>query len=245
MNKNHMIGFAAFLLLFHSAACGPLPQSDIDEPAPAVEKGTETNTPTAVPQLSPTTPAAEKATYEIYFDAAWSAETHPADYDASAHFSPFIVYGHSDSPNALIFRENEFATAGMEQMAETGATDVLVGEIEAIIAAGDANDYIKGSRIDSPGTSSGKFGFSQILNQVTFVSMIAPSPDWFVAATTILFQDGRWVEELTLDLISYDSGTDSGASLTAADADTQPREAITRLPDNLQNMGTLTLKLIN
>ena len=245
MRKGFLIGLFAILLLFSSSSCNPSPQTDVDESAIVPNEDTTTAAPTETPTLEPTTPAPEKSTYELTFNATWSAETHPADYDPSAHFSPFITYGHTDSPDALIFRENELASPGIEQMAETGATDLLVDEINTIIAGGYANDFIKGSRIDSPGFDSGKFGFSQSSSQVTFVSMIAPSPDWFVATTVNLFQDGQWIEELTLELISYDSGTDSGLTLTAADADTQPREPITRLPETLQKMGTLTLQLVN
>lgn len=241
MKKRFLSGLAVIFLLIVFAGCAPAEQSEVIEPTPASEEIPPTPAPTELPTPKPTIAAAEKATYEIYFDATWSAETHPADYVASAHFSPFIAYGHTGDPDALIFSVNGLATAGIEQMAETGATELLEGELQAVITAGFANDFIKGARIDSPGTASGKFGFSQEMSHITFVSMIAPSPDWFVAASVDLFEDGQWAEELTLDLITYDSGTDSGLTLTAEDADTQPREPITRMPENLQNMGTLTL----
>ena len=241
MKNRNALAVGAIFLLIGLAACSPAPESAIEQAPPAVETEADETPPTAMPEPEPTTAAPDKATYELYFDATWSAETHPADYDPDAHFSPFIAYGHTDSPDALIFSEKALASPGIELMAETGETNLLITEILEIIMAGNAADYIQGARIDSPGTNSGLFGFSQERSWVTFVSMIAPSPDWFVAASADLFQDGQWVEELTLELVSYDSGTDSGETLTAPNADTQPPEAITRMPDNLQNMGTLTL----
>ena len=244
MRKSQLFRLAAFLIVILSPACNFSPEDDIEQPQPAQEETDETIAATPTPEPEATMAVSDNATYELYFDATWNAETHPDDYVASAHFSPFIAYGHSNSPEALIFRENEIATAGVELMAETGETNLLIDEIAGIISGGYATGYIQGARIDSPGKDSGKFGFSQNFSQVTFVSMIAPSPDWFVAANAELFQDGQWVDELTLELISFDSGTDSGTTFTAADTDTQPPALITRLPENLQNMGVLTLMRI-
>ena len=52
------------------------------------------------------------------------------------------------------------------------------------------------------------------------------------------------MDELVLELISYDAGTDSGLELTSADADTNPKEPVALFPDYLQRLGTLTLTRI-
>ena len=72
---------------------------------------------------------------------------------------------------------------------------------------------------------------------VTVISMIAPSPDWFVSATTSLLDpvDGLWYDEVIAHAISYDAGTDSGASFNSADQVTDPVEVVSYL-----DMGPLT-----
>jgi hypothetical protein len=184
------------------------------------------------------------ASYEITFKAVWSAESHAGYYASNAHFSPFIAYSHSDKPEAQIFAVGSTASPGIEQMAETGATALLEEELTTRITAGSVLTFAKGPVFNSPGEVQADLEFSQDYSQVTFVSMIAPSPDWFVAAQGDLFVDGQWLDQLVLDLISYDAGTDSGPELTSPDADTNPKVPVTFFPDHLQRLGTITLTRI-
>lgn len=65
---------------------------------------------------------------------------------------------------------------------------------------------------------------------VTVVSMLAPSPDWFVGVSGIsLFEDGEFVESKTISLRVYDAGTDNGLTFGSANADTNPAQPISRL----------------
>ena len=60
--------------------------------------------------------------------------------------------------------------------------------------------------------------------------MLAPSPDWFVGVSALpLVEDGEWRERVEVMLRVYDAGTDDGAVFTAANADSQPPQPITRL----------------
>lgn len=47
---------------------------------------------------------------------------------------------------------------------------------------------------------------------MSFVSMIDPSPDWFVGVSRLelCLDNGSWVESKVLDLFPWDAGTDSG-----------------------------------
>ena len=58
--------------------------------------------------------------------------------------------------------------------------------------------------------------------------MIAPSPDWFVGVHDVdLLADGYWMDDLTIDLYAYDSGTDSGTGFTSGNQNTNPQAPIT------------------
>ena len=109
-------------------------------------------------------------------------------------------------------------------MAETGATEVFVPEVQTLVRSGYAHEAIKGRRIDSPGQDSQELTFTIEHNLLTFVSMIAPSPDWFVGTNEVsMIQDGEWVDGFQIELAAYDAGTDSGSDFTSSDQDTQPR----------------------
>jgi hypothetical protein len=190
------------------------------------------------------TPAVEadlNADYIIKFEATWSSSSHPDDYVSTAHFSPFVAYSYNGTDQGRIFTVGSVSTPGVEEMAETGATDILEEEINQIIEANNALSYVKGKRIDSPGQTEATLEFTQEFSHFIFVSMIAPSPDWFVTEEADLFVDGQWVDQIVLDVISYDAGTDSGDSLTAANSDTDPKQPITLFDDSLQELGTITI----
>ncbi|MFC2159271.1 spondin domain-containing protein [Actinomycetota bacterium] len=190
---------------------------------------------------SESTDAVETVSYNFKFDAIWSDDSHPDDYVSNAHFSPFVVYSYDGTDQGRIYTIDSISTPGMEDMAETGATGMLEEEINRIIDSGNALSYVKAVRIDSPGQTEETLEFTQEFSQFIFVTMIAPSPDWFIAGEADLFIDGQWVDNMILDLISFDAGTDSGDSLTAANSDTDPKQPISRFDDSLQKLGTITI----
>jgi hypothetical protein len=183
-----------------------------------------------VPEPAPT-PAAATARYRVTFDATWSAATHPIAFPGRPHFSRLIGGTHSD--RVVFWEPGGLATPGIEAMAEGGATSPLDAEIRAAIAGGTAEGLVEGGGISrSPGRVSGEFEVGRDHPLVTLVSMIAPSPDWFVGVHGLsLVENGEWVEEKTVTLAPYDAGTDSGASYRSPDSDTVPREPIREIED--------------
>jgi hypothetical protein len=185
--------------------------------------------------------ADEDAMYTIKFEAIWSSETYPEYYVSNAHFSPFVIYSYNGADEGRIYIIDTPASPGMEDMAETGATGKLEEEIGQIIESNYALAYTKAKVFDSPGQVEATLEFTPEFSQFIFVTMIAPSPDWYVAAEGDVFVDGQWVDELVLEVITYDAGTDSGETLTAANSDTDPKEPIIIFEDYLQEMGILTV----
>ena len=84
----------------------------------------------------------------------------------------------------------------------------------------------------TPGSREMSITVSNDATLVTVVSMIAPSPDWFVSARNInLYENGEWVEEKIVVAPLYDAGTDSGEEFNSEDEDTDPKEVISRVED--------------
>ena len=109
-------------------------------------------------------------------------------------------------------------------MAETGSKNPLNAEIGNAIINGTAFDLISGGGISpSPGTISIIFKVSEDYPLVSLVTMIAPSPDWFVGVMNLnLFENNSFVDEKIVTLYAYDAGTDSGINYTSPDEPTNP-----------------------
>ena len=187
-------------------------------------------TPSPVPTPTPApVPSEPTARYRVTFDGTWTAATHPMDPPGNPHFSRLIGGTHADG--VVFWEPGGTASPGIEAMAEEGSTSPLDAEIQAAIDAGTAEGLIAGGGINpSPDSVSVEFQVGRDFPLVTLVSMIAPSPDWFVGVHGLnLIQNGEWVAETTVTLLPYDAGTDSGTSFRSPNADTMPREPISRL----------------
>lgn len=178
---------------------------------------------------SPGSAAAETTRYRVSFDSPWSAATHPVDYPANSHFSRLV--GGTHSAAVVFWREGARASQGIKDMAERGRTSPLDQEIAAAVANGTAEQVFTGGAIDqTPGVANLEFEISQRHPLVTLVSMIAPSPDWFVGVSGVpLFENGQWADSKRFDLVPWDAGTDSGTTFTSPDLVTTPPVPISRI----------------
>ena len=166
------------------------------------------------------------AQYSVRFDATWSAVTHPLSWPASAHWSPLIGGTHDGS--VQFWSDGALASPGIRDMAERGRTTPLDTDVQAAINAGHAGSIILGGSLaTSPGAVTTNFGVTQQFSRATVVSMVAPSPDWFVGVNGLeLFVDGEWIERIVVALYAYDAGTDSGTNYNSANQVTSPAQLI-------------------
>ena len=199
------------------AGCGTSNESMPLSPSPV---------PAPVPDPDPT------ASYRVTFEATWSAATHPDManmFPATPHFSGLIGATHEDG--FRLWQAGTIASNGIEAMAELGAKTPFDMEIQQAIDAGRAEHLLSGGGIArSPDAVVLDFDISLDKPSVTLVSMIAPSPDWFVGVSNLsLLENGDWADELVIGLDPYDAGTDSGASYESRDRDTSPRRPIAHI----------------
>lgn len=171
--------------------------------------------------------AQSPVTYRVTLDATWSAQTHPDGFPGDPHFSPLVGAVHADGTH--LWEARGTASPGMESMAETGATSTLADEADAMVASGDARQRLVGGAINlSPGSTSMDIEVSESHSRVTLVTMIAPSPDWFIGTEGLDLQDasGAWLDEVVVPMYAWDAGTDSGPDYTSSNQDTSPQEPI-------------------
>ena len=183
------------------------------------------------------------------FRATWNATSHGSSppFPSGAHFSRVVGTTHPEQVS--FWSSGAVATQGIESMAETGSVTALCDEVQAEVDRGRAGGCIRGGEASfpSPGTVTLAFDVDEEFPFLTLVSMIAPSPDWFVGVDGIgLQQSGCWVPRIEMDLTGYDAGTDSGMTFTAPDADVTPHEPIGpigALPANVREAPFATLVL--
>jgi len=193
---------------------------------------------------------AQDAVYKIEFISNWGSATHPTDYpSSSAHWSSLIGTTHKDA--AGLFEVGQLATNGVEQVAETGGTSIITQEINALIAANLAYEVINGPGL---GSGLGTITIDDVeldadFPYISLITMIAPSPDWvaMIANAKLTDVNDDWLSSVSVDVYAIDAGTDSGTTYTSANADTNPRDAISSLENTLpfsdQILGTFTFTL--
>ena len=189
------------------------------------------------------------ATYSVTFTSTWSAATHPgSSFPSNAHFSPLIGATHNLS--ATFWLSDTVASPGIEQMAELGATSILRSEISA--AGANVRETIAG-----PGMATSpaevkipRFTASRSHSLVTLVTMIAPSPDWFVGVhdLALLDEQGAWQEEIIVTLYPYDAGSDDGADYASSDVEPTTHQPIVlltgQIPFSSESLGSFTFTRI-
>ncbi len=166
--------------------------------------------------------------YMLEFEGLWDG-THVVGgtLPAGAHFTSLIGATH-DAGDAL-WESGGMATAGIEDVAEEGDTVALAVEIQARIGAGTAGEQITAIGINPfPMTTQATFEIEVDHPNVTLISMVAPSPDWFVGVSDLSLRNGNvWLQALTVDLHPYDAGSEQGSGFSLNTPATNPQEAIT------------------
>ncbi|MDD7887057.1 spondin domain-containing protein [Flavivirga sp. 57AJ16] len=194
------------------------------------------------------------ANYTVTFESIWEWTASNAtdgqstiDLPSNAHWSPLVVTTHQTANTFLMM--GAAASPGIESIAETGATSIFVTEVNN---NPDADKVIVGNGLDSAkGTISiNSLEVSENFPLVTLVSMIAPTPDWFIAVNGVTLRSGNnsinngWKDTFTLDLFPYDAGTEDGDGYSLNNADSNPIGVITSrsniTPFNNKKIGTVT-----
>jgi len=170
-----------------------------------------------------------QAVYRFTFQSTWSQQTHPIGFPFNPHYSPLVGCTHNS--NLVLWEPGGIATNGIEVMAETGATSTLVGEVNQHIQSGVANQVLNyggaGALGTSPGSVSVTFVASPEFSQLSLVTMLAPSPDWFIGVHGLdLIENGDWIESMVLPATVYDSGTDAGVSYNSGNSNVNPHQPI-------------------
>lgn len=180
---------------------------------------------------APTVQGESSASYQVVFVPTWNPATHPEDYPI-AHakkglLTPMI--GATHGAGFVLFAEGKKPSLGLERLSEMGAHDPLDAEIRDAVAAGRA-----GSLIELSEGSEGpvhlpvvhRFEVDARHPNVSFVGMIAPSPDWFYGVSGVsLRENGRFLPLVVVTAYAWDGGGDRGTAYMADDMDAEPKDS--------------------
>lgn len=181
----------------------------------------------ALPALS------ETARYRVTLENDWGVDDFPQGFPDDAHLS--LIGGATHNAAVSFWEIGEPATRGIEDMAETGMIDIFLGdEVIPAIENGTANSQVSvreytGPKIgDIPGTKLFVLEMVRAYPRVTLVTMLGPSPDWFVGVSgELLYDDGAgWLPELEVELPLLDGGTKTDITPVMGGPDIIPGEPI-------------------
>jgi len=189
------------------------------------------------------------ATYSAILNSTWSEETHPNDFPDKAHYSELI--GATHNTEVSFWSLGQKATVGIKDVSELGINRKFIKEVKWAMKIKQASSVVHGPDIKSAsGLAEVDFKVRGEYSLLTLMTMIAPSPDWFVGVSNLnLCENGTWVSNKTIDLKVYDAGTDDGETYTSEDKVTTPKGSITELRSGMHNengvipnFATLSLK---
>ena len=165
----------------------------------------------------------ERATYTVTFEGLWTADDiTDAVMPVSAHFTQVIGATHNSC--TTLWAAGDMAGAGVENVAELGLVGTLVSEIGRNV---NTDSVVRaGTSFNGPTqTVSGAFRARASHPLVSVLSMIAPSPDWFVGVSNLRLYDNGWRNRV-VELYPYDAGTENGSGWSLVNADTIPQGVI-------------------
>ncbi|XP_057653366.1 spondin-1-like [Diorhabda carinulata] len=158
--------------------------------------------------------ACSEAKYEIAFEGRWTRNTHPRNFPSdvwSTKFSDIIGASHRKSHS--FWNEQQLASEGLKELAETGSTYTVESEIKK--KGTNIRTIIKARGLQHPNITESSYAVFRVdskNHQVSIATKIIPSPDWFVGVSNfeLCQSDCTWIESYTLNLYPIDAGIDDG-----------------------------------
>ena len=184
--------------------------------------------PAPAPTPPPPPPEPETATYTFAQPMPRLGPRVPGSLPEGVGFSPALALV-AHAKDAAPWTLGEVASDGLKTLAETGEADLFLAEAEAAgmdVVFASFGELIQ--RFLSPDPSIEMHRERPCL---TYAQRIDPSSDWFVGLSNACAtdEDGRWLSEISADVIAHDAGTAEGEDFMVKGMDTEPRQPITVL----------------
>ncbi len=156
------------------------------------------------------------ANYKVTFKGAFNKQRHDSKmFPEDPHFSPLVVINHN--ARYSLAQVGLLSTTGVKNVAEVGNSKVLIEELKKGQRYKSVKNYKVTKGIDGEGVVSTEIKVSYRYPFISAISMIAPSPDWFVALNNFsVIKENKFLNKVMIPLYAYDAGTDKGRYFTSA-----------------------------
>jgi hypothetical protein len=157
--------------------------------------------------------SAQAKKYKITLQSNWNQQEHLAT-PRNAHFSPVLAVSHNQEYS--LFQQGGLATRGLEDLSELGRTAILKGELDEARKLNLIGEVVETQNMFIRNQKNQTFEVEITPEHpyLSFASMIAPSPDWFVGLNALkLFSEETGFFNGTqrpIDLMALDAGTEQG-----------------------------------
>lgn len=174
--------------------------------------------------------------YKVTYNYRWTTSNFP-NRPSGAHFSPLVVFAHKITYSA--FTQYGYATEGVKNVAEIGASGTLRNELREARRNGFVGDIqVNGNIPNGGGMASVTLKVNCTYPYISAISMVAPSPDWIAPIfrfSVLKRKNNKYKKKGSKNVRAWDAGTDSGPDFESANAPTFPRENIHPIPGPLFN----------
>ena len=154
----------------------------------------------------------QTATYEVTIESNWTREAHLA-LPGNAHFSPVVAISHNQGFELLPI--GGIAGPAFERIAEMGQTARMERALRTQMRRMNADDVVvtENQFVLRQPEQTFEITVSEEFPMVSFVSMIAPSPDWVIGAANLQLYSrfqGFKAGVTRMPLYAIDAGTENG-----------------------------------
>uniref|UniRef100_A0A2C9JDW0 Spondin domain-containing protein n=1 Tax=Biomphalaria glabrata TaxID=6526 RepID=A0A2C9JDW0_BIOGL len=168
--------------------------------------------------------------YRVTVHTLWSRTIFPnmfPTYRPHAQWSALI--GRTHGPDYTLWAEGHNASAGVKAFAEFGDSSQLdLVSTQGFTHVLDA--FIAPPIQQSVGQTSAVVFLDGRHSRVSFIMKIVPSPDWFIGVSSVdLCANGRWKNQVRMDMHPMDGGTDQGLTFTSPNWPNVPFEPISTI----------------
>lgn len=142
--------------------------------------------------------------YQVEFMSMWGNDSR-INNPPNPHTGNMFLVSHNDK--FKLFEVGQYANKGVSQTAMFGTLDDLY------TVAKDNKEHIgnvvTSGVLSTPGKTDLVIEMTPIMSQISFVTMVAPSSDWFTGFSIDLMKNGGWIDKTIIPLYAYIAGTDS------------------------------------
>ncbi|CAA0105848.1 Uncharacterised protein [BD1-7 clade bacterium] len=173
------------------------------------------------------------AIYEVTIRGQWGNNFAPLP--SRPLFSD--VAGAVVNSESVLWQPGQLASTGFEQLAEEGETAGFLNEINQEITANRASMSFLTELLPATGAVTFRVNVSRAFPEISFASMLDPTPDWVIGVECLSFLDenGLWMLSVNRELPVYDAGTEEGADFSLDNPATNPVQPIALLNGTIGN----------